>query len=143
MQGGEHHINMGGSRLKAVYSQAMRSVHMSGEHLGSMSSVKVSCPAFLQTLDTLLVPQHMSQMSMERFLYQAGSYCRIRARLHAYEAHWSSKTRFRLLGHSILRCKSPWHPPPRVGSLQGQRVSLPERRRQLQWVVLIKRWERL
>ena len=64
MHGGEHHRKSGSGRLKLVYSQDMRSVHMSGEHLGSMSNVKVSCPASFQTFDTLFVPQQMSQMSI-------------------------------------------------------------------------------
>ena len=57
-------MKSGGSRAKSVYSQDMISVHMSGEHLGSMSNVSVSCPCSLQTFDTLFVPQQMSQIRM-------------------------------------------------------------------------------
>ena len=83
-------MKSGAGKLKSVYSQDIMSVHMSGEHLGSMSNVRVSCPADLQTFEKLLVAQQMSQMSMERFLYQVGLYCRIRAHSHVCEAHWSS-----------------------------------------------------
>ena len=88
MHGGEHHMKSGGSRLKSVYSQDMISVHISGMHFGSMSNVRVSCPAALQTFETDPVPEHRSQRSIERFLYQAGSYCGSRARLHVCEVRY-------------------------------------------------------
>ena len=88
VQRGEHQMKSGGSRLKSVYSQVMISVHTSGEHLGSLSSVKVSCLASLQTADTLLVPQHMSQIRMGYFLYQVGWYCNFHAHLHVSAVHY-------------------------------------------------------
>ena len=55
-------MTSGGSRPKSVYSQDMISVHISGIHFGSMSTVSVSCPWSFQTFDTLLVPQQISQI---------------------------------------------------------------------------------
>ena len=134
-------MKSGGSRAKSVYSQDMMSVHMSGEHLGSISSVRVWCPASLQTFDTLFVPQQMSQMSI-RFLVLAGSYCSCsRAHLHVYEAQSSMSLPPQPL-RSIRRCKSPWHPPQRVGWLQVQRASVPARQQQLPSSCFIK-WELL
>ena len=76
-------MKSGAGKLKSVYSQDIMSVHMSGEHLGSMSNVRVSCPADLQTFETLFVPQHMSQRSiLIYFLYQVEWYYDFRARLH-------------------------------------------------------------
>ena len=62
-------MTSGSSKLKSVYSQDMISVHMSGEHFGSMSNVSASCPCSLQTFDTLLVPQQMSQIRI-CFIFQ-------------------------------------------------------------------------
>ena len=129
-------MKSGGSRLKSVYSQDMMSVHMSGEHLGSLSSVKASCPASLQTFDTLLVPQQMSQMSI-RFLVPAGSYCSSRAHLHVYEAQSSMSLPPRPL-RSTRSYRPQSCPLPAGGRLRGQRASVPVRQQQLPWVVLIK-----
>ena len=139
MQGGEHHMKSGVGKLKSVYSQDMRSVHTSGKHLGSMSSVKASCPASLQTLDTLLVPQQISQMSI-RFLVPAGWYCSSRAHLHACEARNSNlKNSPRPLQvHNIRSYRPQTCPLPVVARRRGQRASVPVRRQQLPWVVLIK-----
>ena len=62
-------MTSGGSNPKYVYSHDMISVHMSGEHFGSMSNVSASCPASRQTFDTLPVPQQMSQIRI-CFLFQ-------------------------------------------------------------------------
>ena len=74
VQGGLHQMTSGSYKPKSVYSQVRRSVHASAPHLGPMSNVRVSCPFSLQTFDTLLVPQHMSQIRMECFPYQAVSF---------------------------------------------------------------------
>ena len=81
-------MKSGGSRLKSVYSQDMISMQTSGMHFGSMSRVKVSWPAPLQTRETDPAPEHMSQMSMEGFLYLVVSYCDFHARKHVCEARY-------------------------------------------------------
>ena len=81
-------MKSGAGKLKSVYSQDMISMHTSGEHFGSESSVRVSCPADLQTFETDPVPEQMSQSSI-RFLYQVVSYCSFRARMHVCEARWN------------------------------------------------------
>ena len=137
MHGGEHHMKSGAGKLKSVYSQDMMSVHTSGKHFGSISSVRVWCPASLQTFDTLLVPQQISQMSI-RFLVLAGSYCSCsRAHLHVYEAQSSMSLPPQPL-RSTRSCRPQWCPLPAVARRRGQRASVPVRRQQLPWVVLIK-----
>ena len=122
MHGGEHQIKSGSGKLKLVYSQDMRSMHMSGEHLDEMSSVRVWCPASFQTFDTFFVPQQMSQMSI-RFLVPVGWYCSSRAHLHACEVRSLMNSPLRPLHSNRIR-KSPWHPPPRLGWVQRGTVSL-------------------
>ena len=98
---------------------------MSGEHLDEMSSVRVWCPASLQTFDTLFVPQQMSQMRM-CFLCRVVQCCSFpwpHGHSRVCEAHWSSRTRLRPL-HSTRSCKSSWHPLPRVGWVQRETASL-------------------
>ena len=121
-------MKSGGSRLKSVYSQDMMSVYMSGEHLGSLSSVKASCSASLQTFDTLLLPQHRSQIRI--FPLLVVSYCSSRARLHAYEALSSMSLPPRPL-RNTRSYRPQTCPLPVVARLQGQRASLPERQQQL------------
>ena len=141
MPGGEHHMKSGDSKAKSVYSHLMISMHMSGEHLGSISSVRVWCPASLQTFDTLLVPQQISQMSI-RFLVLAGSYCSCsRAHLHVYEAQSSKNSRLRPL-RSTRSCRPQSCPLPLVARLRGQRASVPERQQRLPSGCFIK-WELL
>ena len=131
-------MKSGAGKLKSVYSQDMRSVHTSGKHLGSMSSVKASCLVSLQTLDTLLVPQQISQMSI-RFLVPAGWYCSSRAHLHVYEALSSMSLPPRPPRNTPSYMSSK-RQPPTVGWLRGQRASLRERRQQLPWFY---KWELL
>ena len=88
MHGGEHLMKSGDSRAKSVYSQDMRSVHTSGEHLNEMSSVRVSCHASLHTRETERVPEHKSQVRM--FLVPVVQCCNSlwpHEHSRAYEAH--------------------------------------------------------
>ena len=125
-------MKSGGSRAKSVYSQVIRSVQMSGEHLGSMSSVKVWCPASLQTFDTLFVPQQMSQMSMGFLLLELQCCSSLWPHDHsrAYEAQSSMSLPPRPL-RSTRSYRPQSCPLPGVARLQGQRASLPERQQQL------------
>ena len=143
MQGGEHHMKSGVGKLKSVYSQDMRSVHTSGKHLGSMSNVKASCPASLQTFDTLFVPQQMSQMSI-RFLVLELQCCSSlwpHDHSRAYEALSSMSLPPQPL-RSTRSCRPQTCPLPGVARLQGQRASVPVRRQQLPSSCFIK-WELL
>ena len=115
-------------------------MHMSGEHFGSISRLKLWCPASLQTFDTLWVPLQMSQMSMCFVFLAVQCYSSPWPHEHsrACVAHLSSRTRFRFLLDNNRLSRPQTCPLPAGVEPRGQRASLPVRQQQLPWVVFIK-----
>ena len=114
------------------YDPMEKKVRLLREHFESKSSVRVWCPASLQTFDTLLVPQQMSQMSIRFILLELQCCSSLWPHDHsrAYEALSSMSLPPRPL-RSTRSYRPQSCPLPVVTRLRGQRASVPERQQQL------------